>query len=94
MDSMGWGGVGWGAPAPTLDPPLPEGPQNPRAGTICDVGSPRLYPSSTGRWEERPFVREEEGQCLRTIANLWTVELGAWTLSCCLLAWSTLRVLD
>jgi hypothetical protein len=25
--------VGGGAPAPTLDPPLPEGPQNPRVNT-------------------------------------------------------------
>jgi hypothetical protein len=26
--------MGWGAPGPTLDPPLPEGPQNPRPALV------------------------------------------------------------
>jgi hypothetical protein len=34
----------------------------------------RVYSSSTGRWEERPFVREreEEGRGPRTVADRWS----------------------
>jgi hypothetical protein len=34
MDNMGGGG----APAPTLDPLMTEGPQNPRAGIVFSKG--------------------------------------------------------
>jgi hypothetical protein len=56
--SNGQHGVGvWGSPTPTLDPPLLEGPQNPRVGTELEstLWFIREYMLSTSLILQRSF---------------------------------------
>ncbi|OQU91178.1 hypothetical protein SORBI_3001G133200 [Sorghum bicolor] len=39
----------------------------------------RIYSSSTQRWEERPFLRDEEEHTTTTAANVWSkLNCGSW----------------